>query len=230
LGTYALALDGHKKPCRVSASNAGHCLFGGIADSKLADRVAQTLMSERSFSGWGVRTVAEGESRYNPMSYHDGSVWPHDNSLVSLGFARYGLNHESVRLLDSLFAASTFFEGQRLPELFCGFERSTGNGPTLYPVACSPQAWASGTALMLLQSSLGIWINAPARRILLSRPRLPSQITSLEIHGLKVNDASIHLLIRRDAESVSASVQKQKGRLDLILTNDPPSEHLGIGV
>jgi glycogen debranching enzyme len=230
LGTYALALDGHKKPCRVSASNAGHCLFGGIADSKLADRVAQTLMSERSFSGWGVRTVAEGESRYNPMSYHDGSVWPHDNSLVSLGFARYGLNHESVRLLDSLFAASAFFEGQRLPELFCGFERSTGNGPTLYPVACSPQAWASGTAFMLLQSSLGIWINAPARRILLSRPRLPSQITSLEIHGLKVNEASIHLLIRRDAESVSASVQKQKGRLDLILTNDPPSEHLAIGV
>jgi glycogen debranching enzyme len=230
LGTYALALDGHKNPCQISASNAGHCLFGRIADSKLADMVTQKLMSERSFSRWGVRTVAEGESRYNPMSYHNGSVWPHDNSLISTGFARYGFNHESVRLLDSLFAASAFFEGQRLPELFCGFERSTGNGPTLYPVACSPQAWASGAALMLLQSSLGIWINAPARRILLSRPRLPSQVTRLEIRGLKVNDASIHILIRRDTESVSASVPKQKGRLDLILTNDPPSEHLAMGV
>ena len=156
LATYALALDGRKKPCKVRTSNAGHCLLSGIADLTSAGMVARTLMGEESFSGWGVRTVAHGESRYNPMSYHDGSVWPHDNALISVGFARYGFNEYSVRLLDSLLAASGFFEGQRLPELFCGFERSPGKAPTQYPVACSPQAWASGAAFMLLQSCLGL--------------------------------------------------------------------------
>jgi glycogen debranching enzyme len=230
LGIYALALDGRKKPCRVTTSNAGHCLFSGIADPMSVEIVARTLMAEQSFSGWGIRTVADGESRYNPMSYHDGSVWPHDNALISVGFARYGFNQESLRVLNSLFAASGFFEGQRLPELFCGFDRSTGKAPTQYPVACSPQAWASGAALMLLQSCLGLWINAPARRLVLSRPCLPSHITRLEIHDLQVNDSWIDLLIRSDAESVSVSVQKQQGQLEVILTNDPPSDLLAVGV
>jgi glycogen debranching enzyme len=230
LATYALALDGRKKPCRVRTSNAGHCLLSGIADSTNAKLVAQTLMGEQSFSGWGVRTVAHSESRYNPMSYHDGSVWPHDNALISLGFARYGLNEYSVRLLDSLLAASGFFEGQRLPELFCGFERSPGKAPTQYPVACSPQAWASGAAFMLLQSCLGLWISAPARRVVLSRPCLPSQVTQLEIRNLQVRGSSMDLLVRSDAESVSVSVQKQKGQLEVILTNDAPSDLLAIGV
>lgn len=230
LGSYALALDGGKQPCRARTSNAGQCLFSGIADPMSAGIVAQTLMAEQSFSGWGVRTVADGESRYNPMSYHNGSVWPHDNSLISSGFARYGLNHESLRVLNSLLAASGFFEGQRLPELFCGFERSTGKAPTQYPVACSPQAWASGAALMLVQSCLGLWINAPARRVVLSRPCLPAQITRLEIHDLQVNDSRVDLLIRSDAESVSVSVQKQAGQLEVILTNDAPSDLLAVGV
>jgi len=187
-------------------------------------------MAEQSFSGWGVRTVAESESRYNPMSYHDGSVWPHDNALISVGFARYGLNRESLRLLNSLLAASGFFEGQRLPELFCGFERSPGKAPTQYPVACSPQAWAAGAALMLVQSCLGLWINAPARRLVLSRPCLPSQIRQLEIHDLQVNDSRVDLLIRSDTDSVSVSVQKQMGQLEVILTNDAPSDLLAVGV
>jgi glycogen debranching enzyme len=230
MGTYALALDGRKDPCRVKTSNAGQCLFTGIANPMNAGIAAQTLMAEQSFSGWGVRTVAEGESRYNPMSYHDGSVWPHDNALISVGFARYGLNRESLRLLNSLLAASGFFEGQRLPELFCGFERSPGKAPTQYPVACSPQAWAAGAALMLLQSCLGLWINAPARRLVLSRPCLPSQIRQLEIHNLQVNDSRVDLLIRSDTDSVSVSVQKQMGQLEVILTNDAPSELLAVGV
>jgi len=230
LGSYALALDGRKKPCRVKTSNAGQCLFSGIADPMNAGIVAQTLMAAQSFSGWGVRTVADGESRYNPMSYHNGSVWPHDNALISVGFARYGLNHESLRLLNSLLGASGFFEGQRLPELFCGFERSAGKAPTQYPVACSPQAWAAGAALMLVQSCLGLWINAPARRVVLSRPCLPSQITQLEIHDLQVNNSCVDLLIRSDAESVSVSVQKQAGQLEVILTNDAPSDLLAVGV
>ena len=230
MGTYALALDGRKKPCKVRASNAGHCLFSGIADSTYAEIIVRTLMEEQSFSGWGVRTVAHGESRYNPMSYHDGSVWPHDNGLISLGFARYGFNQYSVRLLDSLHAASGFFEEQRLPELFCGFERSQGKAPTQYPVACSPQAWASGAAFMLLQSCLGLWINAPARRVVLSRPSLPSQVTHLEIQNLQVRGSSIDLLVRSDAESVSVSVQKQTGQLEVILTNDAPSDLLAVTV
>lgn len=230
LATYALALDGHKKPCRVRASNAGHCLLSGIADPASAEMVARTLMGEHSFSGWGIRTVAHSESRYNPMSYHDGSVWPHDNALISVGFARYGFNEYSVRLLDSLLAASGFFEGQRLPELFCGFDRSPGKAPTQYPVACSPQAWASGAAFMLVQSCLGLWINAPARRIVLCRPSLPSQVTHLEIRDLQVRGSSIDLLVRADAESVSVSVQNQKGQLDMILTNDTPSDLLAVGV
>ncbi len=164
------------------------------------------------------------------MSYHDGSVWPHDNALISVGFARYGFNQYSVRLLDSLLAASGFFEGQRLPELFCGFERSPGKAPTQYPVACSPQAWSSGAAFMLLQSCLGLWINAPARRIVLSRPSLPSQVTHLEIQNLQVHGSSIDLFVRSDADSVSVSVQKQKGPLEVILTNDPPSDLLAVGV
>jgi glycogen debranching enzyme len=230
LATYALALDGRKKPCKVRTSNAGHCLLSGIADFASAEVVARTLMDEQSFSGWGVRTVAYGESRYNPMSYHDGSVWPHDNALISVGFARYGFNQYSVRLLDSLLAASGFFEGQRLPELFCGFERSPGKAPTQYPVACSPQAWSSGAAFMLLQSCLGLWINAPARRIVLSRPSLPSQVTHLEIQNLQVRGSSVDLFVRCDADSVSVSVQKQTGQLDVILTNDPPSDLLAVGV
>src|SRR5205085_12421265 len=123
-----------------------------------------------------------------------------------------------------------FFEGQRLPELFCGFERSAGKAPTLYPVACSPQAWSSGSALMLVQSCLGLWINAPARRLVLSRPCLPSHIPRLEIQNLQVNDACIDLIIRSDAHLVSVSVQKQIGQLDVILTNDPPSDLLAVGV
>jgi glycogen debranching enzyme len=230
LGSFALALDGRKQPCKVRTSNAGQCLFSGIADPMSAGIVAQTLMAEQSFSGWGIRTVADGESRYNPMSYHDGSVWPHDNALISAGFARYGLNHESVRVLNSLLAASGFFEGQRLPELFCGFERSAGKAPTQYPVACSPQAWAAGAALMLVQSCLGLWINAPARRVVLSRPCLPIQITRLEIHDLQVNDSYVDLLIRSDAELVSVSVQKQTGPLEVILTNDAPCDLLAVGV
>lgn len=218
--SYALALDGQKKPCVIRSSNAGQCLLTAIAEPEKAQQVAQTLMDNRSFSGWGIRTVSEGESRYNPMSYHNGSVWPHDNALISLGLARYGYTEVSTRLLQALFEASAYFEQQRLPELFCGFDRSPGKAPTLYPVACSPQTWSAGAAFMLLQSALGIWINAPAHRVVLSRPNLPKQMTRLEIRDLKVANSSVDILVRRDNEAVSASVIRQKGQLEVILTND----------
>src|SRR5262249_4438838 len=143
LETYALALDGNKKPCRVHTSNAGQVLFSGIAGAERAAKVAAILLSPQSFSGWGIRTVAKGAARYNPMSYHNGSIWPHDNALIALGFARYGLKDAVTRLFQGLFEAATYMEQRRLPELFCGFQRQNSRGPTLYPVACAPQAWAS---------------------------------------------------------------------------------------
>src|SRR5438874_4988278 len=130
LSAYALALDGKKQLCRIRTSNAGHCLFAGIANPERARRVAYTLTNERSFSGWGVRTVAEGEARYNPMSYHDGSVWPHDNALVAGGLALYGFKDYALKILMALFDASIFLDLHRLPELFCGFNRRPGEGPT----------------------------------------------------------------------------------------------------
>jgi glycogen debranching enzyme len=151
LGTYVIALDGAQRPCRVRTSNAGHALFTGIAHPERAASVVRTLMDPRSFSGWGIRTVAEGEARYDPASYHNGSIWPHDNALIASGFARYGFKREAAQILEALVDASTHFDGARLPELFGGVARRAGEGPTLYPGACSPQAWAAGAPLMLMR-------------------------------------------------------------------------------
>ena len=140
LSTYVLALDRKKRPCEVRTSNAGHALYTGIASRERALRTAVTLMDERHFSGWGIRTVADSEARYNPMSYHNGSVWPHDNAIIAAGFARYGLREQVRRAFEGMFAASQFVDLHRLPELFCGFPRRPGEGPTLYPIACAPRA------------------------------------------------------------------------------------------
>src|SRR6202034_551094 len=141
--TYALALDGAKRPCRVRTSNAGQVLLSGIASPERAALVAQGLLRPDFSSGWGIRTVARGEARYNPMTYHDGSIWPHDNALIVLGLARYDLKQPVERVCKALFDAATYMDLRRLPELFCGFQREKQRGPTLYPVACAPQAWAS---------------------------------------------------------------------------------------
>src|SRR5690606_33671327 len=143
---------GAKQPCRVRSSNAGHALLTGIAAPDRAARTAATLMAPDSFSGWGIRTIAEGEARYNPMSYHNGSVWPHDNGLIALGFARYRCHEALAIVLTGLFDAAQAVDLYRLPELFCGFPRREGEGPTSYPVACIPQAWSSATVFALLGS------------------------------------------------------------------------------
>ena len=155
LGTYVLALDGQRRPCRVRASNAGHALFTGIAMPERAASVVRTLMEPHFFSGWGIRTVAEGEARYDPASYHNGSIWPHDTALIAAGFARYGFGAQAARLFAAMVDASTHFDRARLPELFCGDARRGGEGPTAYPGACSPQAWAAGAPLMMLQACRG---------------------------------------------------------------------------
>jgi glycogen debranching enzyme len=217
LSTYALALDGRKVACGVRASNAGHALFAGIASPERAALVARTLLAADFFSGWGIRTLATTEARYNPMSYHNGSVWPHDNALIAAGFARYGLKDAAMRVFTGLFEASLFVELHRLPELFCGFVRRPGEGPTLYPVACSPQAWAVGSLFMLLEASLGLSIDAPGRRITLSRPMLPDFLSELVLEDLHVGDARLSVMLRGHGEDVAASVVRRSGPIELLV-------------
>src|SRR6266700_2786384 len=193
LGTYALALDGAKNPCRVRSSNAGQVLFTGIAQRERAAKVANGLMLPQLFSGWGIRTIAKDEARYNPMSYHNGSVWPHDNALIALGFARYGFKHSVERLFKGLFDAASYMDMRRLPELFCGFQRGRGRGPTLYPVACSPQAWASATPFTLLEASLGLEFDPAAGEIRLINPRLPAFLDEVVLRNLQLNQSSVDI-------------------------------------
>jgi glycogen debranching enzyme len=217
LSTYALALDGAKAPCAVRASNAGHALYAGIASPERAALVARTLLTADFYSGWGIRTVATTEARYNPMSYHNGSVWPHDNALIAAGFARYGLKDAAMRVLTGLFEASLFVELRRLPELFCGFVRRPGEGPTLYPVACSPQAWAVGSLFMLLEACLGLSIDAIAGQVTLSRPMLPDFLSELVLEDLHVGDARLSVMLRGHGEDVAASVVRRTGRVELLV-------------
>ena len=198
---YAIAIDGDGEPCRVHASNAGHLLFCGVPSEQRAAAVAAELLSTRFASGWGIRTLAEGEARYNPMSYHNGSIWPHDTSLCAAGIARYGGRTHVVRILNEIFEAANHF-AMRLPELFCGFSRVPGQGPTPYPVACLPQAWSSGSVFMLLQSLLGVRIDGRRKEVHIERPRLPVGIESLAIRELPVHDADIDLDFQRIGEEV----------------------------
>ncbi len=217
LGTYALALDGDKRPCRVRTSNPGHLLWARAATQERARRTAQTLMDPNSFSGWGVRTVAMSEVRYNPMSYHNGSVWPHDNALIAAGFAAYGFKDEVERILTGMFDASLFMEFHRLPELFCGFQRRGGEGPTQYPLACAPQSWAAGAAFLLLQSCLGITVRGSQREVRVVHPRLPPSLQEIRITGLRVADAVTDLLCQRRGEDVNISLTRKAGDFDLVI-------------
>jgi len=219
LGTYVLALDGDKKPCRVRTSNAGHALFGGIAYPERAGAVVETLMSSASFSGWGVRTVASTEARYNPMSYHNGSVWPHDNVLIAAGFARYGFRRETSRILEGLFAASTYIDLRRLPELFCGFPRQRSQGPTFYPVACTPQAWAAAAPLSLLQSCLGLSFNTGARQIIFEQPGLPDFLGEVVLRRLSIDGGSVDIALRRAGSEVVVNVLARDGSIRVVTTS-----------
>ncbi len=221
LGTYALALDGAKQPCKVRTSNAGQLLFTGIVRPERARRVAADLMSQKFFSGWGIRTVARGEARYNPMSYHDGSIWPHDNALIALGFARYGLTHSVAHLFKGLFDAASYMDLRRLPELFCGFQRERRRGPVLYPVACAPQAWASATPFSLLEASLGLEFDAARGEIRLRNPRLPEFLNEVILRDLQLGASGVDLRVRRHGEEVSLEVLRTRGEIQvsIVLTH-----------
>jgi glycogen debranching enzyme len=215
LGTYALALDGAKQPCKVRTSNAGQLLFTGIVREDRARKVAADLMRPNFFTGWGIRTVARGEARYNPMSYHDGSIWPHDNALIALGLARYGLKHSVERLFKGLFDAATYMDFRRLPELFCGFRREKQRGPTLYPVACAPQAWASATPFTLLEAALGLEFDARGGEIRLRNPRLPAFLDEVVLRDLRLGPSSVDLRVRRHGDDVSMEVLHTRGRIQV---------------
>jgi glycogen debranching enzyme len=216
LGTYALALDARKRPCRVRTSNPGHCLYSGIVRDVRARRVAETIMADESFAGWGIRTVAAGESRYNPMSYHNGSIWPHDNAIAAAGLARYGFTPAATTIMGAMFDLSQTMELQRLPELICGFHRRGGEFPTLYPVACAPQAWSAGVIFLLLQACVGLSVDAASRRVSFSHAALPDTIEWLRIMNLAIGDASIDLLLTRHAYDVGVTVLRRTGPIDIV--------------
>jgi glycogen debranching enzyme len=221
LGTYALALDGDKQQCKVRTSNAGQLLFTGIVRADRARMVAADLMRPHFFTGWGIRTVARGEARYNPMSYHDGSIWPHDNALIALGLARYGLKHSVEQVFGALFDAATYMDLRRLPELFCGFRREKGRGPTLYPVACAPQAWASATPFTLLEAALGLEFDARRGEIRLRNPRLPAFLNEVILRELRLGPSSVDLRVRRHGNDVSLEVIGTRGQIQvsIVLTH-----------
>jgi glycogen debranching enzyme len=216
ISTYAMALDGQKKKCRIRTSNAGHCLFTGIASSDHAYQIAHSLLNKDFYSGWGIRTLASGESRYNPISYHNGSVWPHDNGVIAAGLARYGFKDMAGEIFAALLAVSSFVDLHRLPELFCGLDRRANEGPTLYPVACAPQAWAAGAIFLLLQSSLGLSLNGEKRQIRLDGPHLPEAIPELWIRDLRVGDASVDLFLERRANLVRFQILDKRGEVEVI--------------
>ena len=209
LGTYALALDGDKRPCRVKNSNAGQCLFTGIVKPERARALVDTLMAPESFSGWGIRTIATDVRRHNPMSYHNGSVWPHDVALIAWGMARYGFADEVERLFNGLYRGAIYMEMMRMPEVFCGFERRDGEAPTLYPHACAPQAWAAGSVYLMLQALLGLEIDSTQKKVQFSHPRLPDSIESLRISNLGVDGTNIDIIVQNYHSDVSVQLSRR---------------------
>ena len=216
LSLFALALDGEKRQCKVRSSNAGHCLFTGITTVEEARNIAETLFSNELYSGWGIRTLATNEVRYNPMSYHNGSVWPHDNALIAAGLAAYRMKDLAAKIWEDLFEASHFMDLHRLPELFCGFIRRPSEGPTLYPVACAPQAWAAGSVFLLIQSALGLTINARTSAITFERPLLPDFIDKMWIRNLHVGEASVDLELERYEKNIGIKVLRREGDVQII--------------
>jgi glycogen debranching enzyme len=218
LGTYAIALDGRKQPCRVRSSNAGHVLFGGLASPARAARVAQGLTAPDMFSGWGIRTIATGEARYNPVSYHNGSIWPHDNAVIAMGFGRYGLRRPLAQVLTGLFDATFYLDLHRQPELFCGFPRRLSVGPTGYPVACVPQAWSSAAVFAMLGATLGITFDAAKGCVIFNQPSLPDWLDECLVNNLRIGKGSLDLCLRRTQDDVAVHVVRRDGPIEVSVT------------
>ena len=209
-GYYGIALDGEGALCQVRASNPGHLLYVGLVSDARAAQVASQLLAPAFHTGWGVRTLAKGEAHYNPMSYHNGSVWPHDSALCAAGIARYGDREGVGRLLHGAFEAAVHFD-MRLPELFCGFRRGPGSPPIAYPVACLPQAWAAGSPFMLLQSCLGVDVDGWRGEVHVNKPRLPRGIDEVRLHQFEIRGEKLDLVFRRVGSRVGVFTDSRKG-------------------
>jgi glycogen debranching enzyme len=207
----ALALDAEGHPCRVMASNGAHCLATGLVEGERATAMCKRLLADDMYSGWGIRTLSRNEQRYNPMSYHNGSVWPHDNAMAALGLARAGDHAGVVKVLEGLFDACEQLDTSSLPELFCGFRRESGLGPVPYPVACYPQAWSAASIFMIMQAMLGMRVFGFERRVVFDMHMLPSWLDWLSIDGLRVGDGSISFVLRRSANGAAIEVKEKSG-------------------
>jgi glycogen debranching enzyme len=210
-GTYAIALDREKRQVQSATSNPGHLLFSRVIPPARARRVARTLMEPASFSGFGIRTLAKGQRAFNPLSYHNGTIWPHDNSLIAMGFSHYGLQKSAAQVLTGLYDASRQFRHQRLPELFCGLARAQSELVVSYPVSCSPQAWASGAFFLLLRACLGVYPDAPRKMLKIVNPQLPGWLSELTIEGLCIGSTRLTLHFARGGEGTFATVREMVG-------------------
>ena len=216
-GTYALALDGHKQQVTAVASNSGHALWTGIAGADRAARVARALTGPSLWSGWGIRTLSSDTVGYNPIGYHLGTIWPHDNGICAAGFARYGLFDEARLVAGTLLEATTYFREARLPELFCGFARDRSPLPVPYPVACSPQAWAAGSLFHLVSATLGMQPDARAKKLELHHPSLPASLSTLRMRNVRVGEALLDLEFSNVDESISVEVLRRQGDVDVVV-------------
>jgi glycogen debranching enzyme len=214
---YAMALDGAGRPCRVISSNPGHLLWTGLPERSRAHAVADRLMDDEMFTGWGLRTLGGRSRTYNPMSYHTGSVWPHDTAIAAVGMRRYGLLEPFLTLTTALFEAVLHFEALRMPELFCGFPRLPGYGPTRYPVACSPQAWSAGVAFQLLGAMLGLSAAAPQDQLTLERPRLPGWLAAVELQNLRIGTSRLTFRAVRGNEGAAVELLGREGHTEIVI-------------
>jgi glycogen debranching enzyme len=214
---FALALDGDKRQVATISSNPGQCLYADILEPERAEHVARRLLQPDLFSGWGIRTLSKTAQSYNPMSYHNGSVWPHDNALIAAGLKRYGFVRATNRVATAVFDTALHADDLRLDELFCGFTRRTPNRPVAYPVACSPQGWAAGAPLLLLQAILGLSARAHENLITINKPHLPPWLNVVELRNLRVGDSSVSLVFRREGEITGFSLVERTGDVRVLM-------------
>lgn len=225
LGCYVLALHDGGKQCRVVSSNAGHALWAGIAEPDKARRTVERLMAEDMFSGWGVRTLSAEATAYNPIGYHLGTIWPHDNALIACGFRRYGFDEEARRITRGTTDAAMHFRNERLPELFCGFPRRDFHRPVPYPVACHPQAWSAAALPYLVTTELGLEPFAAEGRLRLRQPDLPDFVDRAQLRGLRVGEAIVDLRFSRTPfGGIAVEVERLEGDLEVVVVPRPRTE------
>lgn len=217
-GFLAYFLNGEKQPIKTVVSNPGHCLFTGILPEEMACRVVERLARPDLFSGWGIRTMSDQEKLYNPLSYHNGTIWPHDNSIIGYGMRKVGILEPLIRMVENLFEAAQFFTHYRLPELFCGFNRRGIAGPAKYPIACDPQAWSVGSMFILLRALLGI--ECRGNDVHVTNPQLPGFLNYLQLKNLRAGNGTVNLDFARKDGITYCSVVKTSGSVRVIFEKE----------